>query len=80
MTTTTARPIHEIARDIEATWPNVHYTAYPYLSAMRGLVTVQDRFFEDDARGIIIRFLGNATTWRGEDARRIKAELRGLLK
>ena len=28
---------------------------------------------------IVRYFLSNATTWRGEDARRIKAELKALL-
>jgi hypothetical protein len=33
----------------------------------------------DDARGIVMYFLANAGTWRGENARRIKAELKGML-
>ena len=34
----------------------------------------------DDGGSIVLYFLSNATTWRGEDARRIKAELKSLLK
>jgi hypothetical protein len=35
---------------------------------------------QDSALSIIAYFLSNATTWRGDDARRLKAELREILK
>ena len=73
------RPLHVIARDIENTWPAVNYAARPYLDAMRELNAITDNYYLDTARSIVAYFLGNAQSWRGEDARRIKAELKALL-
>lgn len=73
------RPLHEIAREITRTWKNVNYAARPYLDAMRSLNTVDDNYGYDDGRGIVLYFLSNARTWRGEDAKRIKAELKSIL-
>ena len=72
------RPIHAIAADIKANWPNVNYAAEPYLDAMRYLDKITDFYFEDDAKGIVIRFLGNARSWTGPKAREIKAELKAI--
>lgn len=41
---------------------------------------MSDTYGDDDAKGIVAYFLSNATTWRGDDARRIKAELNAMLK
>lgn len=54
--------------------------ANPYLTTMLRLHGVTDlgtRYYEDDAAGVVSYFLSNATGWRGETARRIKAELKG---
>ncbi len=77
---TTPRPLHSIARDILNHWPRVNYAAKPYLAAMRELNGITDDYLFDSGRSIVAYFLSNATTWRGEDARRIKAELKGMLK
>ncbi|MBV9923169.1 MAG: hypothetical protein JOY78_20280 [Pseudonocardia sp.] len=79
---TTVRPLYEIAREITAKWRPVHFAASPYLRAMRSMTTLEDTYGPGDepARGIVLYFLSNARTWRGEDARRIKAELKGMLK
>lgn len=74
------RPISEIANEIYETWPRVNYAAKPYLEAMESLNQVTENFGLDPADSIIRYFLSNATSWRGEDARRIKAELKALLK
>ena len=72
-----ARKISEIAAEIRQTWkPKVNYAAEPYLEAMETLDRITDSYYQDDAEGVVRRFLINATTWRGDDARRIKAELR----
>jgi hypothetical protein len=73
------RPIYEIAADVRRTWPKVNYAAKPYLDAMRDLDSIDDKYIMDDARDIVLRFIGNAGAWRGDDARRIKAELRAML-
>lgn len=80
MTTTTARPLHEIAQEIRKEWPKPYFGAVPYIQAMRLLIGVTDVYGSDDAESIVLYFLYNARTWRGETARRIKAELKGMLK
>jgi hypothetical protein len=75
-----ARPLYEIAHDVRAHWPNVNYAATPYLAAMFQLDKITDYFYEDSADSIVRYFLSNATTWRGEDARRVKAELKEMIK
>ena len=73
------RPIREIARDITAAWKKPYFGAVPYLKAMRELDSPDDRFGYDEARSIVVYFLANASTFRGEEARQLKAELRGLI-
>jgi hypothetical protein len=75
----TERQLHEIAAEIRRKWQNVNFAAVPYLGAMRSLATVDDSCGFDDARSIVNYFLSNASTWRGDDARRIKAELKSML-
>lgn len=74
------RPIYEIAADVRRTWPNVWFGAVPYLEAMAQLETLEDRYGVEPATSILGYFISNAKTWRGEDARRIKAEIRAMLK
>lgn len=74
------RPLYEIAADIKANWANVYFGAVPYLEAMGQLDSVADRYYEDPGKDIVIYFLSNAMYWRGPEAKRIKAELKALLK
>lgn len=80
----TQRHVYEIAREIEADWSaqgkGINYAAKPYLSAMFAIGLVSDRYGADSAASVIRYFLANATTWRGETARRIKAELKSMVK
>lgn len=78
-TATATRPLSTIAREIRATWPKVYFGAVPYLQAMAQLDTLYDDYGLDDARSIVNYFLANAGTWRGDDARRIKAELKAMV-
>lgn len=72
------RPISAIAREIIRVWPNVNYAAKPYLSAMRQLERITDDYGSDSGKSVVLYFLSNATTWKGEDARRIKKELKAI--
>jgi hypothetical protein len=74
-----ARPLHTIATDIRVHWSRVNYAAAPYLAAMATLDNINDSYGYDSGKSIVRYFLSNASTWRGEDARRIKAELKKLL-
>jgi hypothetical protein len=80
MPDTNVRPLHEIAREIDRDWDRMYGGAVPYVEAMRRMTTMNDRIGYDDAKDIVLRFLTNAHNWRGDVARRIKAELKGMLK
>lgn len=75
-----ARALFEIAEDIYTHWPNVRYSAKPYLQAMEDLVSIDDKYGQESGEMVVLYFLSNATYWRGEHARRIKAELNAMLK
>ena len=77
--TNETRELNEIASEIGRTWKKVNYAAKPYLNAMGCLCSVDDNCGLDSGSEIVARFLGNAGSWRGDDARRIKAELKGML-
>ena len=77
---TTHRDIYIIAGEIRRDWRNVYFGAVPYLSAMYQLKSITDMYGPDTAQSVITYFLSNATTWRGEAARRIKTELKTMLK
>jgi len=73
------RSLSAIAADIRAHWPRVYFGAVPYLEAMGTLEHVSDSYGLDPGDHIVRYFLSNASAWRGEHARRIKAELREML-
>ena len=76
------RTFAEIAREIKQTWKNVYFGAKPYLQAMATIDSSDKNapYMLELAEDIVIYFLANAQTWRGEDARRIKAELKSMIK
>ena len=74
------RPIYEIAKEIQENWNPVSEYAKPYLNAMFSLQDISDNYYLDSGRSVVLYFLSNAGTWRGETARRIKEELKQLLK
>ena len=73
------RSLSRIAWDIWNDWgEKVNYAARPYLEAMEDLDCVEDSYYLDSGKSIVLYFLANATTWRGETAKRIKAELKQI--
>lgn len=76
------RTFAEIAREIKQTWKNVYFGAKPYLQAMATIDSSDKNapYMLVTAENIVIYFLVNATYWRGEDAKRIKAELKSMIK
>jgi hypothetical protein len=80
MSTQSPRTIHAIAREIAMNWPKPYFGAVPYLEAMRSLNSLSENYYDDSAESIVRYFLSNAMTWKGEAARRIKAELNSMLK
>lgn len=77
---TEQRPLHVIAREISTDWKKPYFGAVPYLDAMQQLSSIHGAFYEDSAKSVVAYFLANAGTWRGDTARRVKAELKDLLK
>lgn len=76
----TQRSLSEIAREIRKDWKNIHYAALPYLNGMQSMSGVDAQFGKESAKSIVLYFLSNAGTWRGEVAKRIKKELKDLIK
>lgn len=79
-TQTSVRPLYVIAKEIKKTWVKVYFGAVPYLDAMAQLDSVTDKYGYDSGKSMVLYFLGNAGTWRGDDAKRIKAELKEMIK
>jgi hypothetical protein len=73
------RQICDIAAEIRRDWKNPYFGARPYIQAMAAMTDVDTPYGSDDARSIIRYFLNNAKTWKGETARRVKAELKKLV-
>jgi len=73
------RTLREIAIEICVDWQPPYFAAVPYLQAMLSLSNADDNYGADDGRTVVNYFLANAKTWRGETARRIKAELKSML-
>jgi hypothetical protein len=83
---TPARSLSTIASEIRKDWKatakdgRIYFGAVPYLDAMSGMDKISDRYFDDSGSSIVAYFLSNAQTWKGETARRVKAELNAMLK
>jgi hypothetical protein len=77
-TATEVRPLSQIAREIKKDWQKVYFGAVPYLNAMCTLHDIKDNFGYDSGKSIVLYFLSNASTWRGDNAKRIKAELKKM--
>ena len=77
-TTQQSRGLSEIAAEIRRDWTNPNYAAKPYLDAMRQLGGINENYGCDSAKSVVLYFLCNASTWRGETAKRIKKELKKM--
>jgi len=72
------RPLHVIAREIKKDWQKMYFGAVPYWEAMSRLSNISDNYGCDSGKSIVLYFLANSQTWRGEVAKRVKAELKQL--
>ena len=75
------RTFQQRAKDIKSTWLNVYFGAVPYLEAMLELDTTDPdtMYYNDSAENIALYFLANASTFRGNDAKKLKEELKKLI-
>lgn len=69
-------PIAQIADIIRKDWKNLSPYAQPYLEAMFTLSSIDDQYGLGSGKEVVLRFLCNASGWRGEVARLVKAELK----
>lgn len=70
-----------LANMIQRDWgPNVNFAAKPYLDAMHSLNEISDSYGLDSGLSVVSYFLSNASSWRGDMARTVKAELRRRVK
>ena len=81
---TMPRPINHIAGEIAMDWcvdgvSKVNYAAQPYLDAMFRLQSIDEDYGYDTGRSVVVYFLSNASSYRGETARKLKAELKAML-
>ena len=79
---TTPRPIREIAHDILLDWKGLGpYRAYLTPLFKFNKITDKDPQlgFSGAAESAVLGFLANSQSWKGETARKIKEELKGLL-
>jgi hypothetical protein len=74
------RPLYQIAAEVYKDWKPVNYAAKPYLEAMSSLDKVTDMYVCDSGRSIVAYFLSNAGSWKSATAKRVKAELKNMVK
>jgi hypothetical protein len=78
--------LSQIGDLIRKTWvnkegkSNVNFAAVPYLQAMESLDSVNDKYGFDDGKSIVLYFLSNASQYKGEQAKIVKAELKRRIK
>lgn len=74
-----SRSLGAIVVEIRNDWKKVNYAAIPYLNAMAQLSQISDNFYADSGTSVVNYFLANASSWRGEVARRVKKELKEMV-
>lgn len=74
------RTLSTIAYEISKDWKKPYFGAVPYIQAMSTLGDIKQPYGYDSGESIVRYFLSNATSWRGDTARRIKSELKEMLK
>lgn len=73
--------IAQIAAFVRSDWgAKTNFAAKPYLDAMLSLHDLSGAYGADSAKEIVLYFLSNATSYRGENAKAVKAELKARLK
>jgi hypothetical protein len=75
----TPRPLSEITREIRKDWKPMYRPAEAHFEAFEYADNVNQMYGMDSVKSEICYFLGNAQTWKGDVARRIKLELKALV-
>jgi hypothetical protein len=72
--------VSEIARAIARDWKTINPYAAEYLNAMLTIESVEDTYYADNAKSVVLYFLANAGSYRGDNARSYKALLKAMVK
>ena len=74
------RLLKDIAKEIQADIADKSWYIYAkdYVEALAQLETITDEYYADSAASVVSYLLANLTSWRGEKARAIKAELNAI--
>ena len=69
--------LHEIAYIVANDWkPKVSPHAVPYLQAMLSMRDINENYGLDSGVSVVLYFLSNAATWKGDVSRAVKNELK----
>lgn len=76
------RTLSEIAQEIESECFNKVWYVYAeaYVTPMKSLQSINDTYYLDSASSIVSYALANLGSWKGDSARRVKSELKAILK
>lgn len=58
--------------------PNWWAYARPYVEAMSYLNSIEDNYYADSGRSVVLYLLSSLSYWRGDTARAVKAELKSI--
>jgi hypothetical protein len=72
--------VSEIAYAIAKDWNNVSPYALDYLNAMKDIQDINGSYYADSAKSVVMYFLANASSYRGDNARAYKALLKDMVK
>lgn len=72
--------VSEIAQAIAKDWQNISPYAKDYLEAMKDIQDINGSYYADSAKSVVLYFLANASSYRGENARAYKALLKDMVK
>jgi len=72
--------VSEIAHAIAKDWTNISPYAADYLNAMKEIQDIEGAYYADSAKSVVLYFLANASSYRGENARSYKALLKAMVK
>jgi hypothetical protein len=72
------RPLSEIAREISKDWTTMPVYAKAHFRAFQYANSIDEMYGCDSVKNEVLYFLSNASTWRGETAKRVKIELKKM--
>jgi hypothetical protein len=72
--------VSEIAYAIAKDWQNISPYAADYLNAMKEINDIEGNYIHDSAKSVVLYFLANAGSYRGESARAYKDLLKKMIK